>query len=138
MNLKLRAFDEGEMIYPKSTSFKDLAAFFSSLSEDAIIMQSTGMKDKEGVEIFENDILEDVEKWAFYSREWFWILERAKMEGEEQFKEARLRYEQLPQPTRLVSIHIDEGINFREEDANNYYRVIGNSYENPNIEIVVT
>ena len=59
--LKFRAFDDGKMIDQNQTIMSNnndqLWWFFKSIRSDAVVMQFTGLTDKNGKEIYEGDIV---------------------------------------------------------------------------------
>ena len=54
--IKFRAWDDNKMIYP-TNALSNRNRFFRLIREDAILMQYTGLKDKNGKEIYEGDIV---------------------------------------------------------------------------------
>jgi len=55
--IKFRAWQEGEMLVQPLASTYAFYRFTGLLDDNAILMQYTGLKDKNGVEVFEGDIL---------------------------------------------------------------------------------
>lgn len=55
--IKFRAWQKNQMLQMPLSSNFGIGRFFAFLDEDAIVMQFTGLKDKNGKEIFEGDIV---------------------------------------------------------------------------------
>ena len=55
--IKFRAWQDNQMLTSPISSNYGLSRFFALLYEDAKLMQYTGLTDKNGVEVFEGDIL---------------------------------------------------------------------------------
>lgn len=84
--------------------------------EDVILMQSTGLKDKNGKEIFEGDILE--------------IEDEGEVLGN-----AKLTWHNEQAVFMIEAISVDDIAPFHEilSDESYSYRVVGNVYENPEL-----
>jgi uncharacterized phage protein (TIGR01671 family) len=114
--IKFRAFNDGKMLtMPLDTNF-GISRFFGILRDDAIVMQYTGLKDKEGREIYEGDILEHLtdenvtrKKVVYDAQHGAFI-----MKCEKYFSELTATYGDV------------------DMYADNYF-IIGNIYENPEL-----
>jgi len=62
--IKFRAWNGGKMVFQNLTSNSGISIFFGSLERNAEIMQYTGLKDKNGKEIYEGDILLIPDEWT--------------------------------------------------------------------------
>jgi uncharacterized phage protein (TIGR01671 family) len=56
-NLKFRAFDNGNMLTMPIDTIYGIYRFFGMLTDDAIVMQFSGLKDKAGRDVYEGDIV---------------------------------------------------------------------------------
>ena len=105
--------------------------------EDVILMQSTGLKDKNGKEIFEGDILKFNDEWNEYCHEGYVdgsvegvnYVEVAK--GEACFEFGKTRY---PESSLFIYME-DEHLSFAElvKDKDFEFEIIGSIYKNPEL-----
>ena len=105
--------------------------------EDVTLMQSTGLKDKNGQEIFEGDILKFNDEWNEYCHEGYvdgsveGVNYVEVVKGEACFEFGQTRY-----PESSLFIHMeDEHLSFAEliKDKDFEFKIIGNIYENPEL-----
>lgn len=84
--------------------------------KDVILMQSTGLKDKNGKEIFEGDVLE--------------IEDEGEVLGN-----AKLTWDNEQAVFMIEAVSVDDIAPFHEilSDESYSYRVVGNVYENPEL-----
>ena len=61
--IKFRAWKDGEMMYQPLGTHYGLYRFIGFIPEESPLMQYTGLKDKNGKEIYEGDILEH-DQWG--------------------------------------------------------------------------
>lgn len=105
--------------------------------ENIILMQSTGLKDKNGKEIFEGDILKFNDEWADYCYEGY-------VDGSiDGFNYVEIKREKtyfafgktkIPESS-LINLTENEHYPFEEllTEASYEFEIIGNIYENPEI-----
>lgn len=120
--IKFRAFDDGKILtMPINTNY-GISRFFGLLREDAIIMQFTGLKDKNGIEIYEGDICE--------------IILRKKYGHQYDDKKAIIGFVEFGKITiRNNSLYVYNAFNIKGNSISYYQEleVIGNIYENSNL-----
>lgn len=110
---------------------------FSLEDENATIMQSTGLLDKNGKEIFEGDILKFNDEWAEYCHEGYvdgsveGINFVEVVRGEACFEFGKTRY---PESSLFIRME-DERLTFAEliKSRDFEFEIIGNVYENPGL-----
>ncbi|MBZ1352629.1 YopX family protein [Streptococcus sp. LPB0406] len=107
------------------------------MNNDIHLMQSTGLKDKNGKEIFEGDILKFNDEWNEYCHEGYvdgsveGVNYVEVVKGEACFEFGKTRY-----PESSLFIHMeDEHLSFAElvNDKDFEFEIIGNIYENPEL-----
>ena len=101
------------------------------------LMQSTGLKDKNGKEIFEGDVVKFNDEWNEYCHEGYvdgsveGVNYVEVVKGEACFEFGKTRY-----PESSLFIHMeDEHLSFAElvNDKDFEFEIIGNIYENPEL-----
>ncbi len=105
--------------------------------EHLVIMQSTGLKDKNGKEIFEGDILKFNDEWNEYCHEGYvdgsveGVNYVEVVKGEACFEFGKTRY---PESSLFIYME-DEHLSFAElvKDKDFEFEIIGNIYKNPEL-----
>ena len=93
--------------------------------------QFTGLKDKNGKEIYEGDIIEFTDKWEWYRGQYAIKMLFADKEEKEILKK---QYDNEPMERRVVELETFDGINFSKYDLEQgRWEVIGNIFENPDL-----
>ena len=103
-------------------------------AEDLVLMQSTGLKDKNSQEIFEGDILKFNDEWNEYCHECYvdgsveGVNYVEVVKGEACFEFGKTRY---PESSLFIYME-DEHLSFAElvKDKDFGFEIIGNIYEN--------
>lgn len=106
--IKFRAWQDDQMLQQPMSGNYALTRFIGFLYEDAPIMQFTGLKDKNGKEIYEGDFVK-----FFKDTERIEVIE-----------------------FRAFCFTVGKNLNFRLQELYDYYgtmEVVGNIYENPNL-----
>jgi uncharacterized phage protein (TIGR01671 family) len=94
-----------------------------------VVMQFTGLRDKNGKEIYEGDIVEFTDKWEWY-RGSYGI--KMMFASKEERTSLVAQYEAEPMHRFAVEFSPHEGYNLSRGDMQ-VYAVIGNIYENPEL-----
>lgn len=118
----------------KSTDTGYGIAISREVSDKVILMQSTGLKDKDGKEIFEGDILKFNDEWNEYCHEGYvdgsveGVNYVEVVKGEACFEFGKTRY---PESSLFIYME-DEHLSFAElvKDKDFGFEIIGNVYEN--------
>ena len=105
--------------------------------DEVELMQSTGLKDEKGQEIFEGDILKFNDEWDEYCYEGYvegsveGINYVEVVRGEACFEFGKTKY---PESSLFILME-DEHLNFKDfiKNENFEFEIIGNIYENPEL-----
>ena len=110
-----------------------LDRFAEILSRDGVqynVMQFTGLKDKNGKDIYEGDVLEFADKWEWYKGSYGIKMHFAEPD---RLKELREQYDKEPMERRVIEM--PECYNWLlSSEIQTYWHVIGNIYESPNLK----
>lgn len=118
---KFRVYDKVECMMITTSDYDDLSDLFCILKNDtdtgyiSELMQSTALIDKNGKEVFENDVIRDSDGF----------------EGIVQYDESYGMYGIAYLPT--ISNGIDMTFEELKDNYRNKFEVIGNIYENPEL-----
>lgn len=123
--IKFRAWYNNRMLYSHNNTINKSnvqnAWFFNKVNEDDIIMQFTGLTDKNGKEIYEGDVLEFTRpygNWQIPERHGY-ITDKCEVVYEQDTCSFRLKYKGSQQKLR-------KHINYK-------YEIIGNVHEHPHL-----
>ena len=133
--IKFRSwYDDKMQVNPTFTFYnhgaKGNAVMLVDEWEDRVIMQYTGLKDKNGVEIYEGDILEFTDKWEWYRGNYSVKMMSA---DQDELKVLKAQYEAEPMSRYKVKYHPYDGYGISKYDLENYLAVVGNIYQNPEL-----
>ncbi|CIS33163.1 TPA: hypothetical protein VTM85_001902 [Streptococcus pneumoniae] len=111
--------------------------YITAYPDDIELMQSTGLKDKNGKEIFEGDILKFNDEWNEYCHEGYvdgsveGVNYVEVVKGEACFEFGKTRY---PESSLFIYME-DEHLSFAElvKDKDFGFEIVGNVYENPEL-----
>lgn len=127
-DLKFRVWDYVDYM-SAPFNMQDLQDKKIQFTSDCVVMQFVGFQDKNGVDIFEGDILEFADKW-----EWYRTSYGIKMRFAEPKRKAELQkqYDAEPMERRVIEMPgCYEWI--LSSEVQTYWHVIGNIYENPEL-----
>lgn len=90
------------------------------------LMQFTGLKDKNGKDIYEGDILEFTDKWEWYSTKYFAKFHFSTVESRPTIQD---EYDAEPLERRVVEIPSCYE-QFSQGELTSYWQIIGNIHQN--------
>lgn len=131
---RIRFDDEGNVT---TVLFEGKILGVDTHADEIELMQSTGLKDKNGKEIFEGDILKFNDEWADYCYEGYvdgsveGINFVEVVRGEACFEFGKTKY---PESSLFILME-DEHLNFKDfiKSEDFEFEILGNIYENPEL-----
>jgi len=130
--IKFRAFDDGKMLsMPINTNY-GISRFFGFLRQDAVVMQFTGLKDKNAKDIYEDDIVRILyTDWASKSDNDKRTLSQYLIDISHK---GVVKFNQVSFEVELYSKKYNEFIfNSLNYGKHGFIEIIGNIYENPEL-----
>lgn len=132
--IKFRAFENDKLYHSDSQSdtkelgAKFIATFFNHFYGHPTLGQFTGLKDKNGKEIYEGDIIVFSDKWEWYKGKYGIKMcfanpeERAVLNSD---------YEKEKLESRVVEI--PDFYEWATSEIQKYWEIVGNIYQNPEL-----
>ena len=124
--IKFRAWDNGIMLGPVGILLTGTPAWLTMLSSEADIMLYTGLKDKNGVGIYEGDVIQCVSEMV--------RLDTNEKTGNIKTENYEVRWEpEKARWGRFIKGRFELLSGLHKEYMIKWYAVIGNIYENPEL-----
>jgi uncharacterized phage protein (TIGR01671 family) len=125
--IKFRAWDKARKVLFMIFDNSSLDWYLPTWKDNYEIMQFTGLKDKEGKEIYEGDIIESTSREVTFDGQDTGKI--AKDKYEVVWVEENAHYAQK----RIKTGYIQSGTGMKQKFMTKYYEVIGNIHENPEL-----
>lgn len=132
--IRFRAWDSNKMVVPACIGdygewYETGRDYENGRGIKDGLMQFTGIKDKNGKDIFEGDVLEFADKW-----EWYRTKYGIRMLGAQPEKRKELQEEYDKEPMERRVIEMPECYEWLiSSEIQTYWHVIGNIHENPEL-----
>ena len=119
--IKFRVWNGYSMYSPTIAGIYDISVFLSEIEN---LMQYTGLKDKNGVEIYEGDIIQTTDKKENEKNSWIGVVE------DNNFGWLALKYKEYLNPSWLGALSAPINEPQTATWINSTCEIIGNIYEN--------
>lgn len=134
MDKKFRGWNGQKMMIPAAIDefgvwYETGRGYEDGVGNKEGLMLFVGVKDKNGILIFENDILEFSDKW-----EWYRYSYGIKMRFADEVKRAELQKQYDAEPMERRVIKIPESYEWLlSSEIQTYWQVVGNVFQNPEL-----